>query len=332
MEGLHKDGKNVKPTIRTVNAILNTYAKLATKYVSPARYQDKQYEKAAECASKAQDFLNESKMKYEETSDADWRPDVTSYTILMDIYSKCGDYDATQKAEKLLQELKDAYADTKDPRIRPNFRTYTTLITAWARTWSPKSPGRVEELLKEMSQDESTKPNSRAYTSAIQCWAKSKEPLKAKRVLKLLMEMKDMHKKTGQDDIRPTILTYNSAIDACARCQGSMEQQTEALKIAFAIFKSAQADAAIRVNGTTFSTVLKAVGYLLPAGNERNQVASAIFEKAKNAGMVEVNGVKTLRKCVDHVVMVKLMEGTAVDQYGNFDYYNMPAAWTKNTK
>ena len=112
----------------------------------------------------------------------------------MDVYAKCGSYDATQKAESLLQELKNDYAKTQDIRARPNFRTYTTLITAWSRTRSSESPARVEALLKEMGENQATKPNSRAYTSAIQCWAKSRDPLKAKRVLKLLLEMKEIHK------------------------------------------------------------------------------------------------------------------------------------------
>jgi hypothetical protein len=205
------------------------------------------------------------------------------------------------------------------------------LVTAWSRTRSPESPARVEELLVEMSQSQATKPNSRAYTSAIQCWAKSRDPTKAKRVLKILLEMKELHKTTGNQDVHPTILTYNTAIDACARCQGSMEQQTEALKIAFAIFKSAQADDSVQVNQVTFSTVLKAVSFLLPSGEERNQVASALFERAKKAGVIEFATVKNLRKCVDHTVMLQLMDGNA-DKNGNFVYGDLPVAWTRNVK
>jgi hypothetical protein len=330
MKSLQEEGKKVKPTIRTVNAILNAHAKLASKYTSPPRYQDKEHEKAAQCAAAAHKFLDEIKLKYEETSDPDWKPDVTTYTILMDVYARLGNYDATQKSESLLKELKAIYAESQDHRSRPNFRTYTTLITAWSRTWSPESPARVEALLKEMGNNPVTRPNSRAYTSAIQCWAKSRDPQKAKHVLKLLLEMKEMHKKSGNDDIRPTILTYNTAIDACARCQGSMEQQTEALKIAFAIFKSAKADDYARLNQVTYSTVLKAVGFLLPAGGERNKIASAVFEKAKKAGLVEFGALKNLRKSVDHDVMVGLMEGNT-DKNGNFDYNDLPASWSKNT-
>eukprot|EP00980_Cylindrotheca_fusiformis_P008779 scaffold1869_cov122-Cylindrotheca_fusiformis.AAC.41 len=331
MEGLHNDGKDIKPSIRTVNAILNAHAKLAMKYTSPARYQDKEFDKATICAAGAQKLLDEIKLKYEETGDPDWRPDVTTYTVLMDVYSRCGSYDATKKAEKLLVELKEEYEKTKDSRLRPNYRTYTTLITAWSRTRSPESPARVEALLAEMSNDPATKPNSRAYTSAIQCWAKSRDPQKAKRVLKILLDMKESAKTSGNKDILPTILTYNTAIDACARVRGEMDEQMEALKIAFAIFKSAEADATVEVNEVTYSTVLKAVGFLLPLGAERNKVASVIFEKAKKAGAVEFATVKNLRKCVDHEIMLQLMEGVA-DKNGNFDYGDIPASWNRNVK
>jgi hypothetical protein len=331
MEGLEEEGKNVKPSLRTVNAVMNAHAKLASKYTSPPRYQDKEFDKAAKCAFQAHKLLDEIKLKHKETGDPDWRPDVTTYSILMDVYARCGSYEGTQKAESLLEELKKEYKDSNDSRLRPNYRTYTTLVTAWSRTRSPESPARVEELLVEMSQSQATKPNSRAYTSAIQCWAKSRDPTKAKRVLKILLEMKELHKTTGNQDVHPTILTYNTAIDACARCQGSMEQQTEALKIAFAIFKSAQADDSVQVNQVTFSTVLKAVSFLLPSGEERNQVASALFERAKKAGVIEFATVKNLRKCVDHTVMLQLMDGNA-DKNGNFVYGDLPVAWTRNVK
>lgn len=329
MEGLKDEGKDVKPSIRTVNAIMNAHAKLATKYTSPPRYQDKEFDKATDCAVQAQKLLDDIKRKYEETGDEDWKPDVTTYSILMSVYSRCGSLDGTLKAEALLEELKAEFEKSGDGRSRPNYRTYTTLITSWSRTRSPESPARVEELLVEMGKNTATKPNSRAYTSAIQCWAKSRDPQKAKRVLKILLEMKELHKTSGNQDVRPTILTYNTAIDACARCQGSMEQQTEALKIAFAIFKSAKADPSVQVNQVTYSTVLKAVSLLLPSGAERNKVASVMFEKSKKAGVVEFATVKNLRKCVDHSVMLELMEGNA-DKNGNFNYGDLPGPWSRN--
>jgi hypothetical protein len=329
MEGLKDDGKNVNPSIRTVNAIMNAYAKRASRYTT--NFNDRDPVKAAECAADAHELLEQIKLKYAETQDHDWQPDVTTYTSVMDVYARGGSYTGTQQAESLLEELKEQYKATNDLRLRPNFRTYTTLITAWSRTRSPLSPGKVDALLEEMAKSPATRPNSRAYTSAVQCWAKSRDARKAKRALSILREMRDEHKKTGNADVLPSILTYNAAIDACARCQGTMEQQTEALKISFAIVKAIDADPTTRPNQVTYATVLKGVSFLLPAGNERNKIASAVFEKARKAGLVEFATLKNLRKSVDAEVMMTLLEGV-VDQYGNFDYADLPAAWSKNCK
>ena len=46
-----------------------------------------------------------------------------------------------------------------------------------------------------------------------------------------------MYKETKDKRIQPTLFTYNAAIDACAKCYGTPEQQAKALKIAFAVNK-----------------------------------------------------------------------------------------------
>ena len=122
-----------------------------------------------------------------------------------------------------------------------------------------------------------------------------------------------------------------SVIDACARCQGTLEQQTEAIKIAFAVLKAIEVDDASEANSVTFATLLKAVSSLLPAGGERNKVASAVFQKAKAAGLLEVNILRNLRKTVDGAVWVSLTDEVS-DQNGNFDYTKLPASWCKNVK
>lgn len=327
MQGLYDSGKNVKPSIRTMNSIVNAHAKRATYYSS--KYENQDPEKAWKCATEAHQLLIAQKQRYLENGDPDDQPDVTTYTSVMDAFARCGNYKMTQQAELLLRELKGLYKKSNDSKLRPNFRTYTSLINAWSRTRSHESPGRVEFLLKEMGDDPVTRPNTRTYTSVIQCWAKSRDGSKAKRALKMLRSMKDKYKATNNEDVRPNVLTYNAAIDACARCQGTMEQQTEAIKIAFAILKATEVDEDIMPNNITYSTLLRAVSYLLPAGAERNKVASAVFEKAKNAGLVDTTTVKNLRQAVDSEIMLTMFEGIA-SQNGSFDYNNVPAAWTKN--
>jgi hypothetical protein len=327
MEGLRTDEtKKVSPTIRTVNAVLHAYARKSAQYTS--QNDQAGFDGAAKCAAASLNLLEEMKKRYKETGDISWQPDMATYTSVMDVHSRCATYRTTRMAGELLNELKELYAKTGNYRHKPNFRTYTTLVTAWSRTKSDESPQRVEAIMKEMKLS-GEKPNARTYTAAVQCWARARDPLKAKRVLKLLMEMREEYKKTGSDHVRPTTLTYNNAIDACARCQGSADQKTESVKIAFAILKTIEMDDEIDPNSATFATLIRALNFLMPSGDERNNVAKAVFEKAKKAGLVDVVTLKNLKLVLDAGSMRAALEGK-LDQNGEFNYSNLPNAWKKN--
>lgn len=84
-------------------------------------------------------------------------------------------------------------------------------------------------------------------------------------------------------------------------------------------------------NHVTFATVLKATAFLLPGGEERNKVASALFEKARAAGMVDLTMIMNMRKAVDNNVMQELFQDLQ-DSKGHLDYSNIPPAWSRNVR
>ena len=67
----------------------------------------------------------------------------------------------------------------------------------------------------------------------------------------------------------------------------------------------------------------------MPSGDERNNVAKAVFEKAKKAGLVDVVTLKNLKLVLDAGTMRAALEGN-LDQNGEFNYSNLPSAWKKN--
>eukprot|EP00536_Pseudo-nitzschia_multiseries_P009880 jgi/Psemu1/306888/fgenesh1_kg.287_\ len=318
MENLSKSNDSVSPTIRTINAVLHAYARKSAQYTS--QNDQEGFEKAAECAAASLDLLEETKKRYKETGNVNWQPDIATYTSVMDVHSRI--------AGELLDEIKKVYEKTGNHRHKPNFRTYTALVTAWSRTRSDESPRQVEAIMNDMKKA-GEKPNTRTYTSAVQCWARSRDPYKAKRVLKLLMTMREEYKTSKSEHVRPTTLTYNTAIDACARCQGSPDQKTESLKIAFAILKTIEMDEDADPDSSTYSTLIRALNFLMPSGDERNKVAKAVFEKAKKAGLVELLTVKNLRMVLDSQSMRIALEGN-LERNGEFNYANLPGAWKRN--
>lgn len=331
MEQLYAEDpdREIKPTIRTVNSIIQAH----TRQVQDA-LESRDLDAARQAAKEAEEFLDLMKERYEQTQDPDHMPDAVTYTAVMDAYGRCGRYHSTLKAKALLEDLIDAYQQSGNPRQKPNVRTYTSLITAWSKTKSPDSTVEAERLVKEMwdSEDRDLQPNARTYTSLIHAWARSMDNNKAQRVLKVLQTMKAKHEQTKKPDLKPTLVTYNTALDACARCQGDLTQQTDALKIAFAILKAVQQDPSIEANSLTFSTLLRAVAFLLQPGDERNSLATAVFEKAKKAGMADFRVLMQLRKTVDSGKLVELLDGLTQDRTGNFDFNTAPPGWSRNVR
>jgi Pentatricopeptide repeat domain len=321
--------KRIKPTIRTVNSIIQAHAKQVQALI-----EARNIEEARKMAREAEEFLDLMKERYEQTQDPDHMPDVMTYTTVMDTYGRCGRYHSTLRAKTLFEELQHLYKETGNPRLKPNVRTYTSLITAWSKTRSPDSTKEAERLLKQMwdSKDPEIQPNARTYTSVIHAWGRSNDHDKAQRALKVLQDMKALQKEHKRLDLKPTLVTYNAALDACARCQGDLTQQTDALKISFAILKAIQQDDALEANSMTFSTLLRACSFLLASGPERNKVGTVLFEKATKAGMADYRVLLQLRKAVDSVTLQELLKPLHQDGRGNFDFNTAPPSWSRNVR
>jgi len=338
MEKLYNDGQNssdtknpIKPTIRTVNSIIQAHAKRVQELV-----EDRDSDGARKVAREAEEFLEMMKEQYEQTGDPDLMPDVMTYTTVMDTFGKIGRYHSTQRAKTLLKELKTMYEESgrENLKLKPNVRTYTSLIKAWSKTRSPDSPREVEQLLKEMedSGDPDLLPNARTYTAVIHAWGRSADHTKAQRALKILQTMKELAKAPGRKDVAPSLISYNACLDACARCQGNLDQQTAALKIAFAVLKAIQLDPTTEANSSTYSTLLRAISFLMDVGEQRNQVARTVFQKAVKSGMVDFRVLLQLKKCVDSTTLREQLDGVEQDRSGNFDFNAIPPGWNRNVR
>jgi len=336
MDRLQKETNGrIKATIRTVNSILHAHGKFIQELESGYNHQNR-YDPnnrnengrvAAMTAAAAEAILRDCLATAEATGELTDQPDVMTYTTVMDAYARCGSLAGAQHAERLLQELKTLYQETKNERYRPNSYTYTTVISAWKRTTMAQGPSRAQELLEELLAETDIAPDSRAFTSTIQCWARSRDVVKATKALQLLQKMKQVSVKWPE--AAPTLVSYNTAIDACARTRGDADQQTAALKIAFAVFKAVQVSETMQPNHITYATLLKASAFLMPPGEERNKVAEAVFSKAVVAGMVEGGVIKNLQKATDASVLRRLLGEMQDAGSGHIDFRRIPPAWSK---
>lgn len=328
--------QNLKPATRVYNAAINAYLKHAG---TPYKAHDSST-KGWIHAKKVQGILNALNKKWEDTGDESYQPDITTFTMVIDAYGRCNDVAAVERGEMLFEKVCKKWNETGDEKLKPSSRTFTVMVNAWAKTWDPRSTSKVEELLKRMEdmyaddvvqgkgETSTVKPSIRTYTAAIGAWARSRDRSKSQHALRILKKVSDMYKETHDKEIKPTLYTYNSVIDTCARNGGSPDQSAQALKIAFAVNKAITA-AKLEPNQITYSTLLKAVGKLLPQGNQRNEICKAVFEKCAAKGFVDSNVLKALEQSSDRDLYYEIV-GAAADRNGYVNFDEIPREWSKS--
>lgn len=305
----------VRPTVRSINSILHAYAR--------------QVPEDATYAPKALQILVDMKRQHEKVPDPAVQPDVMTYTTVMDAFARVGNVQAAEQADQLFSELQSLYESTKNDRFRPSVYTYVTLLIAWSRSHAPQATTRASEILEALLADPHVTPNARAFTAVIATWGRSRDVRKAPKAVQILQRMKALA--TTNPEVAPSLYSYNSAMDCCARVRGDSVQNTAALKMAFAIFQSLNADTAVQANHVTFGILLKNAGALLPAGDERNKIAIAVLKKAMAAGQVDPSVLINFQKAADASVVSVTLEPLAAGQ-GHLDFNKIPAAWNKHVQ
>jgi len=162
------------------------------------------------------------------------RPDIRSYTIVMDAFARMGTIEAAKQAEKLFKEAQYLAKEMDDVSLAPNAIAYNVLLSAWSKTEggakkcikilhempSPtlisyhsllhalaraKNGEAAERVLRGLPME----PNHRSYTTCMDAWSKSGRPDKAEA---LFHELRS-HKK---EVFRPNQVTYASILHAYA--------------------------------------------------------------------------------------------------------------------
>jgi hypothetical protein len=144
------------------------------------------------------------------------KPDVISYTSVMECYSKSADPNASVAALELLETCFEKSAT--DPSLRPNLRTFTMAISALAHCPRQGNAAKARDLLTrlvelyETTGDSSLKPNEYPYNYAINCAANTmgRDKLEAFSIAtKTFQEMRNSLL------VKPDSFTYAFWIKAC---------------------------------------------------------------------------------------------------------------------
>ena len=105
----------------------------------------------------------------------------------------------------------------------------------------------------------------------------------------------------------------------------------EALKVAFAIYKTIQKEPKISPDSTTYANLAKVAAFLLPHGQERNDIAVKVMQMAKDAAVVSSEVVKFFQVAADSTHRHQEL-GELEDARGKVNYEDIPKAWRANLR
>merc|ERR1719491_691316 len=144
------------------------------------------------------------------------RPDMKTYSILINAWSKSSDEDAPQQAKNLLNKMIRLHS-SGDLEEAPNTITYCSVMDTYAAQGDVEGASDILSMMENdfKSGNKGARPNIDTYNILINAWAKSgnsNSPIEAEKILEKLI---DRHSE-GELKNGPTVVTYNSVMDAYA--------------------------------------------------------------------------------------------------------------------
>ena len=231
-------------------------------------------------------------------------PDAVTYRSVINAFAASSHINAAQSAEGVM-------AMAQQDGILIDTRTYNVVLKAWSASAAPNAAKKAEKLLVEMIEAQKAGdiiigPDAYSWSTVLSSLAKSTEPGKARRASNLLDAFADYSKKTsrvGDDGSKPNTSCYNTVLNACAfSAMASEEERKEALKIAVETFQELLNMDGVEADYITYGTMLKCIANLVPPESidNRNQLASKIFQRCAGSGFVNGLVLKEFKRCVSN--------------------------------
>lgn len=169
---------------------------------------------AKSCQPSAVDKAEEIVTMMQTSPDKSLRPDIVTYSTVIDCHTKCGEGSA-KRAEELLRFVEGTYRNG-DKSLEPSAVFYSAILQAWAKTATPEGASKAEELLRRniALYEEGyfyAKPHAIMYNAVMDAIARSGDPTSGIRAEDLLKEMESLYQ-AGDEELKPTRRSYNAVM------------------------------------------------------------------------------------------------------------------------
>jgi hypothetical protein len=307
-----------KPDGYTYSSVIGCYIKFSRK----------------DAPQKAEELLERMKDLH-----ADWggEPVSTSvYNAVINAWASCsgskqkeGQEEALERVKELLKEMENN--DESDPSIpAPNRISYNTVIKAM-REGTAEDATYAEEILNVLEEKGQTKPyllpDSYSYTSVITAYGRSDAPNKASKALEILERML-LASQNGNIAAKPTVHSFNAALNACAFVEGDGEQKAKAFEIALKIYDLLKIHD--EPDQTSYGTLIRACSGLLHSKDtKREGMVEELFQKACENGSVGRLVITQMKFAASPSQHIRL---TGRDILEKVHINELPRAWTQNVR
>eukprot|EP00980_Cylindrotheca_fusiformis_P023262 scaffold10302_cov118-Cylindrotheca_fusiformis.AAC.5 len=202
-------------------------------------------------AQRANELLLELEQKYQQRQ-ISFRPNLFTYNLVIDAWSRATDYDAAWSAVRVLRSL-----ISSDQTPDPDTFSFNQVFVALSKSIKPGAAALAEKLLAYMEDayklkmHPHAKPDLIGYTSVIVTLARSRETDAAERAEAIVQRMKERYQE-GETYLRPSRACYNALID----CWAKSGKGTLAARKAEALLQEMEDDPTLSPNIVTYNAVL----------------------------------------------------------------------------
>lgn len=233
--------------------------------------------------SRAEDLLDQ--MAQQESKNPTVKPNTVSFSTVMNCWAQSHQQGAAERTEAMLDRM-ELLAQSGNRDIVPGAHTYSTVISAWAKLGrADKALALLDRIeLAYSSRKSPVRPNYACYNATMNAIAKSNSKNKAEVAASVLERMKSNFHKHGKTDMAPTPISYSSVINACAyTISDDPQQRAKAFRIARETFRDLLQSHEPTV--VCYINFLTCCSRLLPAGKNREDMATAIFRDCQERGL-----------------------------------------------
>jgi len=335
MDNAYRDGnEGAMPTSVSYNSVVNAWAKSAARGTGTnvdsaqraldvlQRMEDLQINSSSKPQSQSQQQSQQQKVK----------PDIFTYTSVINALSRRGTEEAASKAKDLLDMIEARYEETKDPDIKPNIRTFTSVINAISRT--KVRPERAEEILTRIENSNEYQIDVVCYNAVVNAWGWSTEANKAHRANQIFQRMIELHSSGENVAAKPDVITLNSLLNACAfTSTDDKEDVSTAVDIAINAYELFSKRKYGALNHLTYGTMLMIFNKLLPKNPLRTKLMKNICYHCCQTGNLSglvvtqlLHGmpIKELKQIFGRAVIFDKSKTVRIDRR------RVPKEWSKN--